>query len=147
MAIIRRNPARGVDFYDRGMRRMFDDFLGPFYRDDPAMGNWSPSVDIYETDKDVVVKAEIPGIEQKDLKVDVENNILTIRGERTCETDVKEEDYHRMECQYGSFVRSFSLPATVDADKVQAKFKNGVLKVTLPKREQAKRKQIDISAA
>jgi HSP20 family protein len=146
MALLRRS-FRDPDRYDNSLRRVFGEFARewPSY-EDSSLTAWNPSVDIYETENALVVKAELPGIDQKDLHIGIENNILTLHGERRCETDVKEENYHRMECSYGSFTRSFSLPTTVDEDKVRAEFKNGMLKVELPKKEQAKRKQIPISA-
>jgi HSP20 family protein len=149
MAIVRRSPLRDMDIFQNRLRRMFDDFTPewPAFREPSAMSQWAPSVDVYETQNDIVVKAELPGVESKDVDVSFENNILTIRGERQMDEEVKEDNYHRVECNYGSFTRSFSLPTTVDENKVKAEFKNGILKITLPKREQAKRKQITVNAA
>ena len=124
---------------------MFDDSVDwPSFREPSAMSQWAPSVDVYETENSIVVKAELAGVEKKDVDVSFENNVLTIRGERCMESNVKEENYHRVECNYGTFSRSFSLPTTVDENNVRAEFKNGILTITLPKREQAKRKQISI---
>jgi len=107
-------------------------------------GGWSPSVDVYQTEDKIVVKADVPGLEKKDFDIAVVNNHLTIKGERRHENEVKEEDYHRIERVYGTFERSFGLPATVDTEKIEAKYKDGVLEVTLPKREEAKPKQIAV---
>jgi len=105
---------------------------------------WAPSVDIYETDEALVVQAELPGIEKKDVKVEVKDGVLTISGERRYEKDVKEENIHRIERSYGKFVRSFSLPTNIDMDHVDATMKNGVLEIRLPKVESAKPKAITV---
>jgi HSP20 family protein len=104
-----------------------------------------PPVDIYETEHNIVLKMEVPGVDQKDLDIRIENQTITIRGERNLEKDVKEDNYHRVERRYGSFQRSFSLPNTVNPDQVSADYDNGVLKVTLAKRAEAKPKQIKVS--
>ena len=108
------------------------------------MGAWAPAVDIYEKASDVVLKAELPGVDPKDVDIRIENNVLTLKGERKLEGDVKRESYHRVERSYGSFTRSFTLPSTVDTSSVKADYKDGVLRITLPKREEAKPKQIQI---
>jgi HSP20 family protein len=105
---------------------------------------WTPICDIYETEKEIVVKLEIPGIKKEDVKVSLENNLLTIHGERKFEEEVKKENFHRVERNYGEFLRSFTLPATVDATKILAESKDGLLTVTLPKREEAKPKMIEV---
>ena len=104
-----------------------------------------PPVDIYETEQNIVLKMEVPGVEQKDLDIRIENQTITIRGERNFEKEVKEDDYHRVERRYGSFQRSFSLPNTVNPEQVTADYENGVLKVTLAKRAEAKPKQIKVN--
>ena len=104
-----------------------------------------PPVDIYETEHSIVLKLEVPGVEQKDLDIRIENNTITIRGERKFEKEVKEENFHRVERRYGSFQRSFSLPNTVNPEQVSADYENGVLKVTLAKRAEAKPKQIKVN--
>lgn len=106
---------------------------------------WVPSVDVYETENELVIKADLPEIAEKDLDVRVENNMLTVRGERKLEQKVKEDNYLRMERSYGAFSRSFSLPNTVDTQAVKAEYKNGVLSVTLPKRAESKPKQVKIN--
>src|ERR1051326_1670011 len=108
---------------------------------------WNPSVDIFENDNEVVVKAELPGMEAKDIDVKLENNILTLRGERRFEKEAKEENYHRVEREYGAFSRVFSLPVTVNPDKGTAEYKEGVLKIGLPKKKEIKPKPIKIAAA
>ena len=107
----------------------------------------SPSVDIFENDNEVVVKAEMPGMEAKDIDVRLENNVLTLKGERTFEKETKEENYHRIEREYGTFTRSFALPGAVTGEKVTAEYKDGVLKVVLPKKEETKPKAIKVAAA
>jgi HSP20 family protein len=108
---------------------------------------WNPSVDIFETDNEVVIKAEVPGMNPKDIDVRLENNVLMLKGERKFEKEQKEENYHRIEREYGSFSRTFSLPMAVDGDKVTAEYKDGVLKIVLPKKEETKPKPIKIDAA
>jgi len=107
----------------------------------------SPSVDIFENDNEVVMKAEMPGMNAKDIEVRLENNVLTLKGERHFEKEAKEENYHRIEREYGSFTRSFALPRAVNGDKVSAEYKDGVLKIVLPKKEETKPKAIKVEAA
>jgi HSP20 family protein len=107
---------------------------------------WNPSVDIFENDNEVIFKAELPGMNAKDIEVKLENNVLMLKGERRFEKEAKEENYHRIEREYGAFNRSFALPSPVDADKVTAEYKDGILKVTLPKKEDIKPKPIKIAA-
>ncbi|MGB7434118.1 MAG: Hsp20/alpha crystallin family protein [Candidatus Acidiferrum sp.] len=106
---------------------------------------WAPAVDIFETEHELIVKADLPDVDPKDLDIHVENNILTIRGERKFEKNVKEENYLRIERAYGSFTRSFSLASTVNSDAIKADYKNGVLTLSIPKREEAKPKQIKVN--
>jgi HSP20 family protein len=108
---------------------------------------WHPVADIFETDGEVVLKMELPGTNPKDVRVKLENNVLTIKGERHFEKEAKEENYHRVEREYGTFTRAFALPVSVNQDKVTAVYKDGVLKIVLPKREEVKSKSIDIAAA
>jgi HSP20 family protein len=107
-------------------------------------GAWAPAVDIYETDQAIELKADLPDLDAKDVDVRVEDNMLFLKGERKFEKDIKEENYHRIERSYGSFSRSFSLPQGIATDKISADYKNGVLKITLPKREESKPKQIQV---
>jgi len=108
-------------------------------------GSFVPAVDIYEDDHIIKLKMEVPGIDQKDLDVQVENNTLTVKGERKLEKEEKEENFHRIERRYGSFFRSFALPTTDDTEKVNAEYQNGVLNITLPKRAEAKPKQVKVN--
>ena len=109
--------------------------------------DWAPSIDILEKENEIVIKAELPGVETKDVAVTVDNNVLTIKGERHLEKDVKKESYHRMERAYGSFARTFSLPSTLDAGDVRAEYKDGLLTLTLPKKAAAKSRNVEITAA
>jgi HSP20 family protein len=113
--------------------------------DDSALTTWAPAVDIYETENDLVLRADLPGIDEKDLDVRVENNLLTIRGERKFEQQVKEDNYLRIERTYGSFRRSFGLPNSVNSEAIKAEYKNGVLTVELPKRAESKPKQVNVN--
>jgi HSP20 family protein len=110
-------------------------------------GEWAPTVDIIENDHNLIVKAELPGIEAKDVTVLVDNNVLTLRGERHTEKEVKKENYHRMERAFGTFYRAFVLPAFLDGENIKAEFKNGLLTVTIPKREKDKTRAVEVKAA
>jgi len=112
-----------------------------------ALTTWSPAVDIYETENELVMKADLPDLNEKDLDVRVENNMLTIQGERKFEKQVSEDNYLRVERAYGSFTRSFSLPNTVNPEGVKADYSNGVLTVTLPKKAEAKPKQVKVNVS
>lgn len=112
-----------------------------------TFGSWAPAVDIFEKQDQLVIRAEVPGIKKDDMDVRIENGVLTLHGERKQESDVTEGDTHLMERSYGSFTRSFSLPTTVDASKIAASYRDGVLEVTVPKAEIAKSKKVDIKAA
>ena len=129
----------------------FRQFFGDVYLRDEEItsrGNWVPPVDIYETaGHDLVIKAELPDMNREDVEVTVENNTLTLRGNKALPTDVKEEQFRRVERRYGAFSRSFTLPNTVDATKVSAEYKNGVLTVKLPFREEAKPRTINVEVA
>lgn len=129
------------------MRRFFGEGLDPFGRageENWSLAAWSPACDIYENENEVVVKAELPEVKKEDVHVSFENNILTIRGERKFSEETKKENYHRLERSYGEFTRSFTLPGFVNADKINAEFKDGLLRVTLPKREEARPRQIEV---
>ena len=125
--------------------RLFEDAFTRMVNEPRANRPWSPAVDIYETGNDLVLKADIPDVDPKDIDVRVENHTLTISGERKFEQQVKEESYLRVERAYGSFMRSFALPNTVSTENISADYKNGVLTVTLPKRAESKPKQVKIS--
>jgi HSP20 family protein len=127
------------------MNRLFDD-AGRWRTDEPsATTTWSPQVDIFETQGEIVVKAELPGMDRKDIALNLENNVLTLKGERRFVKETKDENYHRIERSYGGFSRAFSIPASVDEEKITAEYKDGVLKIVLPKKDQAKQKQIKIA--
>ncbi len=128
-----------------GMNRFFDDFFGD-HRTQTAEGQWLPSVDVSETDVELVVRAELPGMTHEDIEVDLQDNVLTLKGEKKRENTEEQESYHCLERTYGSFSRSFSLPAGVKAGEISATFKDGVLDVCLPKAEELKAKKISISA-
>jgi HSP20 family protein len=142
MALVRFKPARDLTNFPDEMGRMMERFLG---RDFAETANWYPRVDITETDDDIVIVAELPGVTKDDVKLTVQEGVLTIRGEKKASKEVDEDSYHRCERVYGSFSRSFTLPRTVASDKVKATFKDGLLKVSLPKAEEVKPKEIDIA--
>jgi len=123
---------------------MFDGFFRGTGDEDYTFSSWTPAVDIAEHDNEYLVKAELPGVNKDEVKLTLENNILTIRGEKKQEKETKKENYHRVERNYGSFQRSFTLPAAVKADKIDASYKDGILTVSLPKSEEAKPKQIEV---
>jgi HSP20 family protein len=147
MTIVRWEPFRGLLNLQERMNRLFEESARGVHRgeeEDWVMGAWAPAVDIYEKGTDVVLKAELPGVDPKDVDIRIENNVLTLKGERKFENETKREDYHRVERSYGSFTRSFTLPSTVDTASVKADYKDGVLRIMLPKREEAKPKQIQV---
>ncbi|HEX7295946.1 MAG TPA: Hsp20/alpha crystallin family protein [Pyrinomonadaceae bacterium] len=111
------------------------------------MKPWTPACDIFETDKELVLTFELPEIKKDEVKVTIENNVLTLRGERKFEEETNRENYHRVERRYGEFVRSFNVPMYVDATKIKAEYKHGLLTVTLPKREEARTKQIEVKVS
>jgi HSP20 family protein len=148
MAIVRWwDPMRDLAGIQDKMNQIFEDtFTRTRGREEVLTGGmWTPAVDIYETDGTVVVKAELPGVQKDQVGVEVKDGILTLRGERKYEKEVKEENFHRIERSYGTFQRAFSLPTTVDQEKISATMKDGVLEVTLPKKEAAKPKQISVA--
>jgi len=149
MPIVRFDPFRDLAVLQDRMNRLFNDTFQTRGREDDLMsrGTWMPPVDIYETDGALVLKAELPDMRREDIEVSVENNTLTIRGERKLDSDIKQENFHRIERAYGSFVRSFSLPSSVDSAKIAAEYKNGVLSVKLPVREEAKPRTINVEVA
>jgi HSP20 family protein len=141
MTLTRWNPLAAIEI-DR-LNRMFD---AAFSGEPLAGGAWVPAIDIYETaDKDVVVKAELPDLKREDIKVTFENNVLTIEGERKVANDAPREQYHRLERSYGAFRRSFTLPTTVDAARVEATYQDGLLTVKLPRREESRPRQIHVN--
>lgn len=145
-SLIRWNPAQDLLRHrvDRLFDRAFSDFLAPVSDEAMSTSRWMPAVDIRETNEALVLSAELPGLTKEDVQITLENNVLTISGERKWEKDVKEESFHRIERSYGSFARSFTVPGNLRHDQVQANFENGVLSVTLPKAEEAKPRKIAI---
>jgi len=141
MTLVRWTPWQELENMNRQLSHLFDD--SPLNTLSDAE-QWAPRVDIRETDDALLVQAELPGIDKKDVHLEVKDGVLTLSGERRYEKDVKEENVHRVERVYGSFSRSFSLPTNVDAEKVDASMRDGVLEVRLPKRESAKPKAIAI---
>ena len=137
-------PWAGMSRLNREMDRFWDRFGDLKWEDLPALGDWAPSMDISETKESLVAKVEVPGMEQKDIQVSLQENLLTIKGEKRQEKEEKEERLHRVERSYGAFVRSFRLPVAVDGSKVTATFKNGLLVVTMPKTPAAKGTTIPI---
>ena len=147
MAIIKVDPLREFAVMQDRLNRLFGNV---YLRDEDTgfRGNWVPSVDIYETEKhDLVLRAELPGMTQQDIEVTVENGNIIIKGEKKFDPEVKEEHYRRIERAYGTFHRSFTLPTTVDAGKVTAEYKNGVLTITLPFKEEAKPRTVNVAVS
>jgi HSP20 family protein len=148
MAMTRFDPFRDLAVLQDRMNRMFNDSYGSRREDDlMSSGTWMPAVDIYEIDGSLVLKAELPDMRREEIDVTVENNTLTIRGERKLADDIKQESFHRIERAYGKFMRSFALPPTVDAVKIGAEYRNGVSTVTLPFREETKPRTINVEVA
>ena len=144
--ITRWDPFREFSTLQDRMNRLFRESFGPEGREESlTTTNFAPPVDVYEDEHNVTLKIEVPGIDEKDIDVRIENNVLTVLGERKFEKEEKEENFRRVERHYGSFTRTFALPNTVDADKVQADYDKGVLKIALPKKAEAKPKQIKVN--
>jgi len=153
MSLIRWNPTHELDRWpsdffgiQREINRVFDSFIrGGVQADESLMTSyWTPAVDIAEKQDEYIVKMELPGVNKDDVKINLESNILTIKGEKKQEKEEMEKNLHRIERSYGSFQRSFTLPTTVKSDKIDAVFKDGVLSISLPKAEEAKPKQIEV---
>jgi HSP20 family protein len=145
MNIVRFDPFREVAALQDRMNRVFGDLGRRFDDDVTARGAWVPPVDIYENDQhELVLKAELPDLKREDIDIRVENNALTLCGQKKAEQEVNEDRYHRIERTFGHFSRTFSLPPTVDTGRIAAEYKNGVLTVTLPRREDARPKQIQV---
>ena len=145
MAMVRWEPVRDLLTLQDRVSRMIEGSYRGGDEDWALGGSWAPAVDVYEKDGNIVLKAELPGLDPKDVDVRVENNILTLRGERRFDDEVKRDNYHRVERAYGTFTRSFTLPNAVDTNNIKADFKDGVLHVVLPKKEEAKQRQIQIN--
>jgi HSP20 family protein len=137
-------PFRGTSSFEEQISRAFGDVLRRS-GEESNLTNWAPPVDIFETEHELVVKADLPDVNPAELDIRVENNILTIRGERKFEKSANESNYLRVERSYGTFARSFSLANTVKSEAIKADYQNGVLKLSIPKREEAKPKQIKVN--
>ncbi len=140
-------PWTGMTSLRKEVDRLFDRFFEPGWAETPALGEWEPTVDITEDKDTVTVKAELPGVEQKDIGVSLQDGVLTIKGEKQAEKEEKDKRYHRVERSYGALVRSIRLPAAVETGKVTAAFKDGVVTITLPKAPEAKGTTIPVKAA
>ncbi len=146
MNLVRWSPWREMSTLQNRVNRLFDNstFHTDLMNDDISTGMWNPVVDLFEKDDHYVIKAEIPGVDKKDIRIDLKDRVLTLSGERSYDNEVKEENYYRRERSYGKFQRAFTLPADVDSDKITAEFKEGVLQVEVPKPEEPKPKQVTI---
>lgn len=145
MTITRWDPFRDLMTIQQRMNRLFQETLSRQRgQEEIDSGQWGPSVDIYETDDRIVVRADLPGVAQSDIEVRIDDNMLVLRGERRPPDDVKADDYHRAERPHGAFVRSFSLPQNVDQGAIRASHNNGVLELVLPKRQDSKAKSIRV---
>ncbi len=145
--ITRWDPFPSVSTLQEQVNRLFKDSSFYTRADESSLSAWTPSVDIYEDGDQLVIKADLPDVNEKDIDIRLENHTLSIRGERKFEKKVSEENYLRVERAYGIFSRSFALPSTVNAEQVNAEYRNGVLTVTLPKREESKPRQIKVTAS
>lgn len=145
MVITRWDPFRELASLQNRVNSLFHDYGRSNQEDLTTSGSFIPAVDVYEDEHKVTLKLEVPGVNEQDLDLQVENNTLTIRGERRFEKEEKEENFQRIERRYGSFSRSFALPNTINTESVKANYQNGVLKIELAKREEAKPKQIKVS--
>ncbi|PYU21049.1 MAG: molecular chaperone [Acidobacteria bacterium] len=147
MSMTRWEPFRGLNTLQEQVNRLFEDSFSRSRSGHAELASWAPAVDVYETESELVVKADLPDVQEKDIDVRMENNTLTIRGERKFSNEVQDDNYLRIERAYGTFTRSFSLPNTVNTEAIKADYRNGVLSVSMPKREETKPKQIKISVS
>lgn len=145
MSITRWDPFRNLSTLQDQVNRLFENSVHAGRNDGAALTSWAPAVDIYETENELVIKADVPDMNEKELDIRVENNMLTIRGDRKFEQKVKEDNYLRIERTYGSFSRSFALPNTLNTEAIKAEYKNGVLTVDLPRRAESKPKQVKVN--
>lgn len=148
MSIVRYDPFRDLRTLQEEVNRLFSTNLTRgFGEEGIGRGAWNPSVDIYENKDEIILEAELPGMNREDFELTVENNVITLRGERRFEKREDSDNYHRVERSYGAFTRSFTLPQTVSAEGASAEYNNGVLRVMLPKREETKSRRIEVSGA
>src|SRR5260370_1761154 len=143
--LTRWEPFREFSTLQDRMNRLFRETQGSSEDESLTSSSFAPAVDVYEDEHNVTLKIEVPGIDEKDIDVRIENNTLTVHGERKIEKEEKEENYRRVERQYGSFTRTFNLPTTVHSEKVSAHYDKGLLKISLPKKAEAKPKQIKVN--
>lgn len=145
MAIVRWEPFRDSVASQEHFNRLFNETFGRFLGEgEPGARTWAPAVDIFETDQNLVLKAELPGFDPKDVEVRIEDGTLYLKGERKFQSETKQQNYHRIERSYGTFSRTFTLPNSVNSDNAKAEYKDGVLTLTMPKQEEAKPKTIKI---
>ena len=146
MQLVKFSPVRDMFSFRNRINHIFDDVFSPINRDEVefAMESWNPVVDVYDNDDSIVIKAELPGIDKEGIEIDVKDRVLTLKGERSSESEVKDDNYYRRERSFGKFERAFTLPADVDPDKIKADYKDGVLKIDIPKPEEKKPRQITI---
>ena len=146
MQLVKFSPVRDMFSFRNQINHIFDDVFYPINRDEEefSMESWNPVVDVYDNDDSIVVKAELPGIDKEGIEIDVKDRVLTLKGERSSESEVKDDNYYRRERSYGKFERAFNLPADVDPDNIKADYKDGVLKIDIPKPEEKKPRQITI---
>ena len=147
MNFVRWTPFHDMTLLQNQMNRLFDNALHGWPEEATGSGGWAPPADIYETESELLVTADVPGVDPKKIDIRVENGVLNIRGERRLERKFEKENFHRVERSYGPFARSFTLSTPVEPDKVHASYKDGVLTISLPKTEQAKPRRIEIGAA
>ena len=146
MNLVKWNPWKEMETVSDRIQRLFDDTFVPaaWMSRESALRDWRPKVDIYDHDEKIVIEAEIPGVDKKNIHVEVENGVLTLSGKRSHEKEIKEENYHRRERVHGEFHRSFTLPDGLNPEKIEADFKNGLLKIEIPKPEETQPKKIAV---
>ncbi|MFZ3089789.1 MAG: Hsp20/alpha crystallin family protein [Nitrospirota bacterium] len=146
MSLIKWDPFRDLLSLQERMNKLFEESLSRSGKDqeDLTVGRWSPAIDVMENEQEIVIKGELPGIELKDVEVLIKDNLLTLRGERKFEKEEEKENYHRIERAYGAFQRVFTLPASVEQDKVKAKMRDGILEIRLPKAKKELPKKVEI---
>jgi HSP20 family protein len=146
MNLIKWNPWREMDIFSGRANRFFEDSFFPtaWLNEESGLGTWQPAADIYDHAEKIVIKAELPGVDKKDIHVDVKDGILTLSGERSFENEVKEGNYHRKERAFGKFYRSFELPGGLDPKKIDANYRDGVLSIEIPKPQEKKPRKIAV---
>ena len=146
MNLVKWNPLREMETFQNRFGNFFSEpfFMTSLLNDEDGTGRWEPVVDIYDDKDNIVIKAELPGVDKKDIKVDLKDHVLTLKGERSYENEVKEDNYYHKERAFGKFQRAFRLPVNLDSEKINADFKDGVLKIEIPKPEEEKPKKITL---